>query len=403
MSSPFHKKQSILLAILLIILIWGMLAISIHQIFQDQMIGIDYMFYWHAGRVLIEEHGDIYSPEVGAQNQLWIYGRPALPGEDDLNFAYPLYILFLPLPFLFLRYDWSQAFWMATNLIVVITIGMFFFPKAPKWIALTFLFFYPIYFTLIIGNTALLIGLFFIIAFDYLFFKKEYSPKIEFVLGILMAFTTGKPQMIWLFLILILYKCLVSKRWYLIYGFGITFLFMNIISFALYPSWPINWIQNTLNYSKEGGIAPALIWYLSAFLPELAAFKVYLALFLITLPVTAYLFWKWKNSKIDSLCLITYAAFITNLFDPSSLTPDKISLLIPIFLWANYHPSLKSVKVTWIFGILLTNIAFIIGQVTQYKLAVDMLPLLFFLPWMIYIMVTRQNNHRFLNLSKEIA
>ncbi|MBE0698403.1 MAG: DUF2029 domain-containing protein [Anaerolineaceae bacterium] len=310
-----------------------------------------------------------------------------------MNFAYPPYILFLPLPLIFLNYDWSQAIWMATNLLLLLCMGLFFFPRAPKWIPLTLLLFYPIYFTLIIGNTALLIGLLLIVTINILFFKKEANSHIDLILGMLLAFTTGKPQMVWFFILLIFFYCITKKRWQLIYGFGINFMLINIVSFAIYPSWLIHWVQNTLSYSKEGGIAPTFVWYLLAVFSESQAYLVYAIVFLLSLPVSIYLFWRWKGGKFDTLSLITYVAFITNLFDPSSLTPDKIVLLIPLFLWTIKNPSSKVGKIIWFMGILLSNAAFIIGKTTPFPLAVDMLPLLFFSLWMIYIIPQNIKHH----------
>lgn len=384
------KPFSIILFIAVLFVLWIAIAFALHQVFNGQMIGIDYMFYWHAGQVFFLEQGDIYSPAIGDQNQLWVYGRAALPGEDHLNFAYPPYILFLPFPLFFFDYEWSQPLWMSANLLCVLGMGLFFFPQAPKWLPITLLLFYPVYFTLIIGNTALMIGILLIVTFHILLNQPDYSPRTGFLIGFLLAFSTGKPQMVWLSLLFIFFICIFQKRLHLIYGFLTAFLLINVVSFVIYPSWPINWIRNSLLYSQEGGILPTFVWYLRVFVPENIAVGGYGVMLLVLIPFLGWLFWRWKRDQIDSLTLLVIIAGISNLFDPSSLTPDKILLLVPLFLWAIRNPSSNAVKVVWSLGIFLTNLAFFLGQSTQYKFAVDTLPLLFYIAWMVYFLVSQK-------------
>lgn len=53
---------------------------------------------WYGARELVLHHRDPYSPEVSREIQYWIFGRLAVPGEDQGRFAYPVYVSFLLWP-----------------------------------------------------------------------------------------------------------------------------------------------------------------------------------------------------------------------------------------------------------------------------------------------------------------
>ncbi|NIV31338.1 MAG: hypothetical protein GWN58_18130, partial [Anaerolineae bacterium] len=66
---------------------------------------------------LLWEGEDPYSEEITREIQLGVYGRPAVEGEDQVAFAYPLYVLAVTWPTCLSR-DFStvQAVWMTFNL-----------------------------------------------------------------------------------------------------------------------------------------------------------------------------------------------------------------------------------------------------------------------------------------------
>jgi hypothetical protein len=371
-----------------------LLTFAVHYVLRDNPIGIDYYFYWNAGKSLFIEDLNPYSIEHGQRNQYAVYGRLAEDGEDHLNFPYPIYTLFILSPLLVLEYEWSQAAWMSLNLLLLISIGPILFPQARKWIVLELLLFYTVYFTIIIGNVVLLIAILFIFVIEKLFFRQRTSRWIDFFMGLLLSIAIVKPQFSWLFLIFIFYQCLVERRQKVILGFIAGSLMLLAGAFAFLPTWLIDWIYNLTIYSKYIVLHPMLVTYLSVIIPVQGAYILFAILLPIFLSVTVYLVINWRKGAFEILPLLAWIGFVTNIFDPSSLTPNKLALIIPMLLWAVKTPSIKAVKITWTLGILLTNFAFVMVLLNFAPDAVEHWPLLFYVPWLVYMMIGQEKQVR---------
>lgn len=399
MTQHVKQRNPMVIMILFIAILFIGFTFSIHYIFQNNQIGIDFMFTWHAGRVLFLEKGDPYGPELALQNQLWVYGHPSLPGQDHQNFAYPLFILVPLFPFILLSYDWAQAAWMSLNITLLLTLGLIFFPQVPKWITLLLLLFYEVYFTVIIGNTALLISIFILIILDRLLIKEEKVPGwVNSLIGIGLSLLLGKPQLVWLFLILILVTSLLKKNWALIAGFFAGFAGMTAGFLAIYPTWPLNWLKNAMGYSKEGGIMPAMMWFLSRLFPPDLTWILYLVSLGLALLVTVFIFHRWRKNQLPTLLLIAWCAWVTSFFDPSSLSPDRNIMLIPLILWASQSYKKMAVKITWGSIILVTNLAFALTQANIVPWAVDIWSQIGYSVWLLYIFTNQSERNNLPNV-----
>jgi hypothetical protein len=394
MAIPRAAKNPVLIYLLLSCLIFAGLACSIHAIFQVDRIGIDFYYYWHAGRVLFVEHGDPYGPDLALQNQLARYGRPALPTEDHLVFYYPLFILTPFLPFFFLPFDWAQSLWMALNILLLLNFGMLFFPQARRWLSVSLLLFYEVYFTLIIGNSALLICLVLLVVVEQLFFKARLGRRAYFLLGLGLALLIGKPQLVWLFLLLIFFFGYARKAWEILYGFASGTAAIMLLYFALAPGWLLAWINNTRLYQTEGGVTPQVMALLGVVFAAPLSRVLYFLLLLLALVISARLFWQWKQGRLTALVLIAWCAWITNLFDPSSLTPDRNVLLIPLFLWAVHQAQSRQIKLAWGIAILGTNAAFFFSLAKIFPNAVEQWALLLYTAWLAYFCWSQRTKPR---------
>jgi hypothetical protein len=369
------------------ILLFGLtvFAVGIHAAFKGNSLGFDYMFFWNAGRALFVEGASPYSPEVIQRIQVAIYGRLALPGEYPYPFPYPLPILFVPFPLFFLSYDWSQAAWMAINLLVPVSVGLLLFTRAPKWLALTLPLFYQMVFTWIVGNYALLIGVIIIVVFYDLLSVERHSGWADFFCGLALAWVTNKPQMVWLFVCLALLVALRDRRWKLIAGFAAGLAGFHLIGLILVPDWPAQWLNIVRLYPQQSGHVPSLVAYLEYLLPSSTAWTVSAVLALLLLALTIWFFRRWWQGNLPGLLLLAWCGLITSLVDLSALTPDQIILLVPVFLWAIHRPPTKWLMIGWFSAIAITYLFFFLSLYRILPVAVDRGPLLVYVVWLVWV------------------
>jgi hypothetical protein len=89
-------------------------AYAIHQVYgQRAGNALDYYPFWAGGREVLLHQRNPYRPEVMLSIQQAIYGRPALPDENQHGYAYPAYAPFIVSPFLALPFPVSASLWIA--------------------------------------------------------------------------------------------------------------------------------------------------------------------------------------------------------------------------------------------------------------------------------------------------
>ena len=142
-----------------------------------------------------------------------VYGHVAVEGEDPLIFGYPPYVLFPLMPLFFIPFQWTQAIWLAVLLVATILIPFLMFPHTPRWLPATIFLLYPFSFGLLMGNFAVPyrynhIGY----LLDICSTSEKASPAIDFIAGVALAWSTAKPQFIWLFLIFYFIAALKLKK-----------------------------------------------------------------------------------------------------------------------------------------------------------------------------------------------
>jgi hypothetical protein len=111
---------------------WAVLILPSYFLIAQQMPHQDidqrYIGAWAVLTSLVagEQPPSPYDPEVTLQIQEHIYGRPALPGEDQQAFAYPAHILFLMLPLWLLpSLEWAAGVWTALQFAVLLLLPFF--------------------------------------------------------------------------------------------------------------------------------------------------------------------------------------------------------------------------------------------------------------------------------------
>lgn len=308
-------------------------AAVLHAVLDENTLGIDYYVFWLAGRSLFIDHASPYHPALTLQSQLGIYQRPALAGEDPMVFAYPLYSLFLLLPVVGLSFDWAFSLWLAFNVLFWISVVVFAFPWAPRWMQLSTLLLYPFTFGLILGNFVVLAGALLILFYGLFNRRARPSPLAQAALGVMLAWTTSKPQFIWLYLLIILLYAVHSRLWALAGGFVGGMAAFVSASFWLMLGWIPAWLARLGVYAGHLGGAPNLTRWLQAALPPPASWLLTLLLWLAGIAVTVWLFKLWQAGRQPAALLFAWAGFATYLFHPRSVSYEQLAFALPLLFW----------------------------------------------------------------------
>ncbi|HEX9017915.1 MAG TPA: glycosyltransferase 87 family protein, partial [Anaerolineaceae bacterium] len=341
-------SQWLILA-LLFALVFGTLTVAAHTVFQNNTPGIDYYVYWVAGRAFFN-HQDPYSARVMQAIQMGIYGHLADPNENKMPFANPPYAFFILLPFLWLDFGWSQAAWMSFNILLVLSLSYILFPHAPKWIRISFAFLYPFVFGYILGNFVVTISALLLIFLGYLVSDKVPSRGMQIILGMVIAWTTVKPQFIWAFLLLFLLFGLRQRLWRMLSSFAASLTLMATACLVYRPDWIGRWLQQLTAYQNYNDTLPILSRYLRFVLPDTAVPYAFYGLTAAALGVAAYLLLRWWMRQCNPLVLIAWLGLVTYLIHPGGgggVSYEQLVFLIPVFIWgATQKPSLET-SLTW--------------------------------------------------------
>lgn len=361
------------------LLLFILLSFAFHSLLSANIPGADFFTFHLAGRAALLEGGNPYSPELTLQSQLGILGRPALPGEDQLAFAYPPYILLPLAPLIALPFDWAQAVWLAFNLTALVTAALLLFPRAPLWLGFSLLFFYPLAFGLLLGNFAIPIGILYLAFYALALRQEPPGVPAQALLGVALAWTTAKPQFVWLhlFFCLLLAFRLRLRPFLIAFLCGAAALFG--LAFVLVPGWLTQWLGQVTAYAGyTSGGSTTLTTFLALLLPADWALGVTLFLLLIALAATAWLLRRWWRSEISTLFIIGWVGLVTFLFHLHPIAYDQFVFLIPFILWAAASRPSRRVLVWWLGALLFSWVAFSAGLTWK---PADLLPALWFTIW----------------------
>ncbi len=245
------QKNRWLYVVLFVLLFFALLTLANYQFSAANPGGNDFLVHWMGTRNFITEGTSPYSDETALKIQTMIYGRAARLGENEMRVAYPLYSIFLFMPFAFFKdYTLARALWMSVLeisliLIVVLSLRLTFWKVRPLWLAGFLLFALLSYHgarPLINGNAIILITLFVLIALLCIRDGKDEAA------GILLALSTIKPQNVILLIVFVLFWALVNKRGKLIaYFLGSMFLLVGFAT-VLIPDWFTQNFREVLRY-----------------------------------------------------------------------------------------------------------------------------------------------------------
>jgi hypothetical protein len=389
-----QRVRRILLPSLTFLIAWAILSAGIHFLTQGNSLGTDFYIFYRAGQASIIDHADPYSDQQALQNQLAIFKRPAEPGEDQLGFAYPPYVLLAVWPLLWLNFSWAQAIWAA--FLVLSTVGaiVLAFKGAPPWISISFLFFYPVTFGLILGNFSVLMGAIILLMFGLI--DRESSPR-QFTLvlsGVLLAWLTSKPQFVWLYVVLFILWALKKRYWALIASFGASLAVFITLSFAIVPGWLALWPASMARYAGYNQSWVILAVLFREILPLDAVTPVTLVFATIIITITGWLFYQWWRGRLESLYLLAWCGFAVFSLHPRGKSYEQIAFLVPMVVWAwrERKQHLPTVLGFWLASIILSWAVFFLSLQPGAPSSTADWPFLFYIVWLGWLFVRRRSS-----------
>jgi len=226
--------------------------------------GNDFLVHYVGTRSFVFEGLSPYSDEVAIRIQTAAYGHPAQGDEHELRVAYPLYSVFLFLPFsliknyIFARAVWMTALELALILMTFIAINLAGW-KPPLWLQGVILLFSLIWYHairgIVNGNAVIFVALMLTGVFLLMRDGKDRPA------GFLLAVTTIKPQLVVLLIPFIIVWSLYQKRWTMIKWFFGTLAALVLVGILLIPDWILQNLWEILKYpayNPAGTLAAAL-------------------------------------------------------------------------------------------------------------------------------------------------
>jgi len=396
MSRP--KAIRLLQIAIIFLLLLAILTAAIRNFTQGNAFGNDYYIFYLAGQAAITGDNP-YSDQVAHQVQMGLLKRPALPEEDQLAFAYPLFALAVVLPTLWLPYDWAQSLWMAVNLIALAASLLFLLTSLrksqkinPGWLILAIspLSLYPMFYGMLMGNFVLLITAFLLFLLSSCIASQHLNAFQQIFFGICLAWCSIKPQFVWLFYIFIFLYILRKHLWILLGSSAASLFLMSGISFVAGPNWVSQWIHRMNQYSQYNQALPNLLSWLNQLVNSQYAFFIGLAIIIPALRLTGIFFWRWWRHRLNWILMLAWCGFITYLLHPRAVSYEQYVFIFPFIVWL-FSDIRKGAIATLasLAAIILSWVAFFVTG-PYHPLAVDLLPYLFYLLWLGWLFFSKR-------------
>lgn len=319
---------------LLIVVVFILESVAIHSIYTAKHPGTsDFYSRWAGARALLLEGRDPYSVKVTAEIQQVIGVDPSFVGKG--GFAYPLFTIFAFWPLVYLTYDWVQAIWMvALQWIAMATVLVLLRLKQwqPSPIGLVGLFLatlllYPVTRTVFLGQFTLHVTLFLAIALWAL------ESHHDAWAGVCLAMTSIKPQLVLFLVPWLMLWAIGQRRWRVLVGLLAGGGMLMLASLALFPRWPLSFLEDMLRYSKVAGGRSPLVVLMDLLWPggpEAVRYAV-AALLILAMLVTWWRNWR-QTGRLFYQAL--YWTIVVSLLVPFQTgTTSQVLLLIPMLAW----------------------------------------------------------------------
>jgi hypothetical protein len=325
--------RSALAGALLLLVLHLLLAYGIYTSLTSSVLGAnDFYSRWYGARALFLKGQNPYSIEVTQGIQIGMMGHLATPEQDQVAFAYPLYVAFLVLPLVPFAYAQAQALWMAALILAVVgsvliilrSYGKRMTPSLFILLIIGALFFYPSARAVLLGQFAIVSFLFLALAFWAILARHDVPA------GIFLALATVKPQTAALLVPFIVGWALLRQRWHLAGSAIGAFVALTALASLWVPDWPVEFLRALFSYSGYIRVGAPVQTVLSMVLPsELAGpGAAILGLALVVVAAT-----EWLRASDDIRPAFNITALVTTWTAIRIGSSDQVLLLFPCLFW----------------------------------------------------------------------
>lgn len=336
----YNNKKTWMYVFLLLALIGviGGLSVMNYRFSIQNPGGNDFLARWTGAKAFIKDGISPYAESVSVEAQKMIYGHKAKleKGEDLSQFAYPFYSLIFFAPFGLLDYTLARSLWMTlleitmvAIVIVSLKLADWDLKRIPKILVFFFgIFWYPSIRTIILGQFSGINAFLILLAIYFIRGKKDTEA------GILLMLSTSKPQMSYLIVIYCLLWALFQKRYNLLKGFFGCLAVLLGASFALQPSWLMEFLQQMIAYPAYTDRIGSIVSIIGNQMPGI---RQPVNIVLYTLGY-GYLLFEWIRTRYSDYRVFFWTAMmtlvVTNFIAYRTATPHYVALLPAIFLIA---------------------------------------------------------------------
>jgi hypothetical protein len=295
----------------------------------------DFLSRWEGARSYWRDGLNPYSAEASLNIQQRIFGRAATEDEDPGYFAYPFYTALLVWPLTLVSYAWASAIWMVlleACLIaaVLLLMHLYGWRPSPPMLAALLVWSLTNYFAargLILGQPALVVYLLQVVVLWAL------ARQHDTLAGAALAFSTIKPQMVFLFVPLLLLWAWRVRRWRFVGGFVVVWGALMMVSFALLPGWLFDWIDQVRAYPSYTDIGSP-VWVITRYYLGLGAVGEWIGNVLLW----ALVGWVWYGVLVRrQMARFAWAVMITltitHLSALRTATPHFVIFTIPLMFY----------------------------------------------------------------------
>ena len=294
---------------------------------------------WVGTRELLINKLDPYGPEVSHKIQIAFYGhiieqnyqRPASEIVDEQRFVYPIYVVFLLAPTIHVEFDALQL-WAPGVLAAVTWAGVWFWMgvlrwKPPAWLTISIMLFILASPQVAQGLRLRQFGL--LVAFLIALAAWCVTRQQYLLAGILLAFSTVKPQMVLLLIAFFLLWSLAElrSRWPVLAGFTGTLVLLIGLGELLLPGWPLEFLRGLEAYRRYFPTTSPLRLLLGDWAGGALSFLIVVGLFAFT--------WRNRKASSDSLHfveMLSLVLIVTALVLPLLTPYNQVLLLLPTLL-----------------------------------------------------------------------
>lgn len=295
--------------------------------------GNDFLVHWMGSRALLEDGISPYSDEVAIRIQTVAYGRPARAGEHELRVAYPLYSVYLFIPFALIKdFNLARAVWM--TVLEAALIGLVFVSlllcrwRASPWMVAVLLLFSVFWYhglrPLINGNAIILVAL--LLAGGLLAIRTGADE----LAGVLFAFSTVKPQVVVVFLLFIVVWGIGKRRWRLLgWLMGTGFLLVTS-SMLIIPDWILQNLREVLRYpgyNPPGTPGAAFATWWPAFGERLG-----LALTGVVVVLMIFEWWVARRTEFRGFLWVSGLTLVASQWIGIQTDPGNFVVLFPVLV-----------------------------------------------------------------------